>query len=183
MSPELLNPEQFNLDHGRPTKESDCYALGMVIYEVLTGKLPFALLKDHIVTQKVTKGERPERPGGAKGAWFTDELWEMLGLCWAMYAPRPNIDAVGECLERVSGIWEPIPPQADDDEEEDEDDCDFVLTVRIFISIWSSLRVCGNPVLIASDPILHQMLAPTYPYSLRKQEPLSGIEETEGVRE
>lgn len=33
MSPELLDPEGFCSD-GRSTRESDCYALGMVIYEV-----------------------------------------------------------------------------------------------------------------------------------------------------
>ena len=37
MSPELLDPERFGIPEskgGRPTKQSDCYALGMVIYEV-----------------------------------------------------------------------------------------------------------------------------------------------------
>lgn len=34
MSPELLDPEKFNVPDPRPTKESDCFALGMVIYEV-----------------------------------------------------------------------------------------------------------------------------------------------------
>lgn len=33
MSPELLDPPRFG-SNGRPTCESDCYALGMVIYEV-----------------------------------------------------------------------------------------------------------------------------------------------------
>jgi serine/threonine protein kinase len=33
MSPELLDPSVFGSD-GRPTRESDRYALGMVIYEV-----------------------------------------------------------------------------------------------------------------------------------------------------
>ena len=33
MSPELLYPLRFG-SNGRPTRESDCYALGMVIYEV-----------------------------------------------------------------------------------------------------------------------------------------------------
>ena len=37
MSPELFDPESFGLQEGRPTKASDCYALGMVIYEVLSG--------------------------------------------------------------------------------------------------------------------------------------------------
>ena len=39
MSPELLVPEQFGispLEGDRPTRQSDCYALGMVIYEVRT---------------------------------------------------------------------------------------------------------------------------------------------------
>lgn len=34
MSPELLDPERFEITECRPTKQSDCYALGMVIYEV-----------------------------------------------------------------------------------------------------------------------------------------------------
>jgi len=37
MSPELLDPERFGMpesEDNRPTRESDCYALGMVIYEV-----------------------------------------------------------------------------------------------------------------------------------------------------
>ena len=33
MSPELLDPPRFN-SCGRPTRESDCYALGMVVHEV-----------------------------------------------------------------------------------------------------------------------------------------------------
>ena len=36
MSPELLYPEEFGHCDDRPTKQSDCYALGMVVYEVLT---------------------------------------------------------------------------------------------------------------------------------------------------
>ena len=37
MSPELLDPERFGVpesEGNRPTRQSDCYALGMVIYEV-----------------------------------------------------------------------------------------------------------------------------------------------------
>ena len=37
MSPELLHPERFGIpesEDNRPTRQSDCYALGMVIYEV-----------------------------------------------------------------------------------------------------------------------------------------------------
>jgi len=37
MSPELLDPGRFGVpasEEKRPTRQSDCYALGMVIYEV-----------------------------------------------------------------------------------------------------------------------------------------------------
>ena len=36
MSPELLDPERFGSSDERPTKQSDCYAFGMVVYEVRT---------------------------------------------------------------------------------------------------------------------------------------------------
>ena len=142
MSPELLDPEQFGLDHGRPTKESDCYALGMVIYEVLAGQRPFQLLKDHVVTRRVTNGERPRRPEGAKGAWFPDDLWKMLSLCWATDTQsRPSIEVVRECLEQVSGVWKPLPPQANKGVEKDENDWDLtVLTVWIFV--FTCLNSC-----------------------------------------
>ena len=39
MSPELLDPDKFNAPDPRPTRESDCFALGMVIYEVCTRKI------------------------------------------------------------------------------------------------------------------------------------------------
>jgi len=34
MSPELFYPNEFGLSKFKLTKESDCYAFGMVIYEV-----------------------------------------------------------------------------------------------------------------------------------------------------
>ena len=67
MSPELLDPDQFESSDGRPTRESDCYALGMVIYEVLSGKVPFASLKEFIVMRKVLEGERPSMSEGVEG--------------------------------------------------------------------------------------------------------------------
>jgi len=108
MSPEILNPDLFGFKDSRPTKESDCYALGMVVFEVLSGRRPFTPDKDFIVMRKVIDGERPGRPEGSEGAWFTDDLWGMLELCWAAQSnSRPSIGAVLECLERVSGTWKP----------------------------------------------------------------------------
>lgn len=46
MSPELLYPKKFKLEHHKLTKQSDCYALGMVIYEVCGHSVAVELLGD-----------------------------------------------------------------------------------------------------------------------------------------
>lgn len=113
MSPELFDPEEFGLKDGRQTKHSDCYALGMVIYEVLSGQVPFSWRHDYAIIGGIIKGERPRRPRGAVGAWFTDDIWSILECCWKPRpADRPNIKEVFRCLEKVSRSWTPSSPQA-----------------------------------------------------------------------
>ncbi|KAF9642628.1 kinase-like protein [Thelephora ganbajun] len=106
MSPELLDPENFDLKDNRPTKRSDCYALGMVIYEVLAGRVPFSRYHCYVVVAKILKGERPRRPEGAEGAWFTDGVWNTVEHCWEpVPGDRPSIKDVLRCLESDSSSW------------------------------------------------------------------------------
>ena len=130
MSPELLDPVRFGREDGRATKESDCYALGMVILEVLSGKPPFSGDGGLVVMRKVIEGERPGRPEGKEEVWFTDDLWEILEHCWLPRPERrPAIDAVLECLERGSTVWQPLPPDSDDYAQSDSDDqSDFTMS-------------------------------------------------------
>ena len=108
MSPELLDPNHSDFKDGQRTKASDCYALGMVIYEVLSGQVPFVDYHILFVPHHITSGERPKRP---KREWFTGDLWGMLEICWSSNPiARPTIGAVFECLERASPIWKPLPP-------------------------------------------------------------------------
>ena len=86
-SPELLVPNQFGLKESRPTEASDCYALGMVIYEVLSGQTPFFQYSNLAVVWKILEGERPKRPQGEQGMWFTDDIWEISERCWK---PQPG---------------------------------------------------------------------------------------------
>ena len=117
MSPEILALDQSSLKTNRPTKESDCYALGMVIYEVLSGHIPFPQCTSHNVMWKVMSGERPERPEEAEEEWFTDDIWQMLNRCWETQPEsRPNVADVLECLEQVSRDPEPPFLQADGDD-------------------------------------------------------------------
>ena len=108
MSPELLDPK---IQDHRRTKHSDRYALGMVIYEVLSGWIPFHQYADLTVPGKVVGGDRPERPQGVEGIWFTDDVWEALGRCWAPQpGNRPNIEDVLRCLEKDSRSSMPLLP-------------------------------------------------------------------------
>ena len=110
MSPELIDPGSFDLKESRPTKESDCYALGMVIYEVLTGETPFSLHSTPLVIKKVLEGERPERPEGKEGVLFTDDLWRLLGFCWKQKpVERTNAKNVLPCLEGTPSLPQSSP--------------------------------------------------------------------------
>ena len=115
MSPELLDPDRFGFKDKAPTQESDCYALGMVVLEVLTGQVPFPRHTGLVVMRKVIDGEHPERPQGAEAVWFTDDLWKILEQCWSSQPRvRPTVEAVLECLGQGSVAWQPLPRSADD---------------------------------------------------------------------
>ena len=121
MSPELFYVDPSGVKDTRPMKQSDCYALGMVIYEVLSGQVPFAPFHCYNVILMVTLGERPKRPNGPEGAWFTNDLWRMLNRCWETQPQcRPGVGIVLGCLERVSGDSEILSRHADDDVGTDE---------------------------------------------------------------
>ena len=100
MSPEMITPEKFGLEKSRATKSSDCYALGMVVYEVIGGKVPFHEDTDIGVCLKVMRGERPRR-----GVEFTDNSWKMLEWCWESHpSDRPSVEDVLWCLETDSNL-------------------------------------------------------------------------------
>ena len=101
MSPELLDPVKFGAQTKQPTKESDCYALGMVIYQIPTGSKPFGEGKPPDIIRRVLGGERPERPRGELEKFFTDDIWDMLQLCWGTCPrERPSAKDILRCLDR-----------------------------------------------------------------------------------
>ena len=103
MSPELLAPKQFGLNNSRPTEHSDCYALAMVIYETISGNLPFHEDTDPTVIVKVLDGKRPS----ARGGRFTRGLWGMLERCWGSQpSSRPAVKDVLQFLEMFSHLPE-----------------------------------------------------------------------------
>ncbi|KAF9778179.1 kinase-like domain-containing protein [Thelephora terrestris] len=109
MSPELLDPSRFGAN-GRPTRESDCYALGMVIYEVLTGLRPFHHLIAPTPVPAVMRGERPIKPFDAESLGFSDTLWRLVQSCWGeSSADRPTVRELLDCVSPASYTWTPPP--------------------------------------------------------------------------
>ena len=113
MSPELLAPEKFSLSRLQPTRESDCYALGMVIYEILSGCTPFGT-GSLVILHRILEGERPGRPQGEAGERFTDDIWDMVERCWKTEPrDRPSAKDVLRCLKGNSPTVDSDSDQSD----------------------------------------------------------------------
>ena len=129
LAPELLFPEEFGLDCKRCTKETDVYAFVMVMYEVsslfipsilrsdlvrtfdyvtnvtrqaFSGSFPFEGLRDEALILRVRSGDHPRRPKGGLDLGLTNELWDMMKVCWKHMEQRWNISRIALTLERHS---------------------------------------------------------------------------------
>ena len=105
MAPELLAPTKPGSASFRPTKPADIYALGMVMFEVLSGCQPFDERKwttSEILVHAVS-GEQPAKPDNAEQAGFGHGIWELVKECWRQEPTgRPTIDQVLLHLTRVA---------------------------------------------------------------------------------
>ena len=102
MSAELINPVEFGNEKSCPTQSSDCYALGMVIYETISGRSPFYGHEPPAVLVRVARGEHPHR-----GEGFPENLWEVLVRCWAHQpSDRPAVEEVLQELKAVPSLSE-----------------------------------------------------------------------------
>jgi len=82
MAPELLHSARYGLEKGVPSKEADIYALGMTVYQVLTGQWPFYPKRETEVVLAVISGKRPPKPENVEEIGMTDVVWELMAKCW-----------------------------------------------------------------------------------------------------
>ena len=72
-----MAPELFER-RGQPSAASDIYSYGMVLWELLTHKIPFAKASStDIIRQWVKDGEREDIPGDCPPAWA-----KLIQCCW-----------------------------------------------------------------------------------------------------
>ncbi|KDQ60410.1 hypothetical protein JAAARDRAFT_56313 [Jaapia argillacea MUCL 33604] len=105
-------PELIRGDTSRPTFESEIYSFGMTLWEVFTGKLPFAELCESVFAFRMlsaAEGERPKirpkRPNAEDclKLGISDEVWQLMTDCWEENpSARPSLSKIINRLEAIN---------------------------------------------------------------------------------
>lgn len=70
---ELIENKPYN-------KSVDVYAFGVLMWEVLSGEIPYYMTDIAEIRQKVTNGQRPRIPSYG----FTPRLVQLITACWSV---------------------------------------------------------------------------------------------------
>jgi len=104
-APELLAAnDDSNSPTPRNTFASDVYALGMVYYEMFSGKIPFDGMEQFQAMFASMNGQRPSRPRDelCSTRGLNDAIWLLIEACWAQDPlQRPTADMI---LERLCAL-------------------------------------------------------------------------------
>ena len=106
MAPELLLPTKFGRLNGQVSKQTDVYAFGVVVYEVLVGHTPFSDEGRGTVeiATLIIEGKRASKPGKADDIGFGEGTWELVQRCWHEdQDKRPTVEHIRQHFEHVAG--------------------------------------------------------------------------------
>lgn len=72
------------------TEQSDIYSYGIILWEIVTGKIPYSRQDDTEVFKKVLSGEREKIPADVVPEWSN-----LITRCWAaLPAERPSLEEI-----------------------------------------------------------------------------------------
>ncbi|ORY40810.1 kinase-like protein [Rhizoclosmatium globosum] len=95
----FLPPESYSEVGNGPTKAHDVYSFGMIVYETVTGRVPFDGTPAGAIPFLVMAGKRPERPDA--GNDVPDWVWEIIERCWRQdLGGRPDMEEVEVLIGR-----------------------------------------------------------------------------------
>jgi len=99
MAPERLLPDRYGCQSGRATFSSDIFSLGLVIYEVYSGHIPYPESRsEKVVNDVAVHGIRPTRPLRLS----SDYLWHLVEVCWHQdCAERYNIETLRAGVDAI----------------------------------------------------------------------------------
>jgi len=105
-------PEKFGKKGVTPTPEADIYAFGLVIFQVLTGEIPFRGVQHSALVYSVVLDEkRPDKPENASTIGLSDSLWDFTQRCWdGKMELRPEVGEVVTHLEEAVANWTGLMP-------------------------------------------------------------------------
>ena len=83
-----------------PDETTDVYSFGVVIYEVATGRMPYAGVPDEAIMVSKLDGREPCRFGGIPNEWrFQEELHRLARSCISRGSEdRPTMEDVSRQL-------------------------------------------------------------------------------------
>eukprot|EP01130_Rhizamoeba_saxonica_P017804 TRINITY_DN8721_c0_g3_i1.p1 TRINITY_DN8721_c0_g3~~TRINITY_DN8721_c0_g3_i1.p1 ORF type:complete len:577 (+),score=104.17 TRINITY_DN8721_c0_g3_i1:33-1763(+) len=93
IAPELFGKKAYS-------EKADVYSFGVILWELITRKMPFENVEAFSIPLIVSKGERPPMPADCPKSWKN-----IIRKCWAQKASRrPNISEVVSRLTRMCEV-------------------------------------------------------------------------------
>ncbi|CCM05082.1 uncharacterized protein FIBRA_07289 [Fibroporia radiculosa] len=110
MAPELIDPEDADLERACPTYASDIYAMGMVMLEIFTNRVPYyKSSNDAQVLRQIIAGHPPERPADQEivAHGLGNDAWALMSSCWLRWQDRPGVEHIVTKLAELRAHTEP----------------------------------------------------------------------------